>query len=137
MTPGNAHEKQNSINILTTNASGLKHRAADLKIKVNYFKSSIFSIKETHFAKKGKFDMEKFIRFEAIRKSKVKGGSMLGIHMDLNPVLLKEYSEEFELHNVEINSGDTQIRVMTGYGPQENWDEAKQTPFFETLESEI
>ena len=138
--PGSVYEssvKQNSINILTTNAAGLKHKASDLKNKVKYLKSSLFSVQETHYAKKGKFCMEKYIIFEAIRKSKVKGGSMLGVHADLNPVLVKEYSEEFELIVVEINSGDTHIRVITGYGPQENWDETKRTPFFEALESEI
>ena len=92
--PGSVYEssvKQNSINILTTNAAGLKHKASDLKNKVKYLKSSRFSVQETHYAKKGKFCMEKYIIFEAIRKSMVKGGSMLGVHADLNPVLVKEY----------------------------------------------
>ena len=40
MTPGNAYErltKQNSINILTTNAAGLKHKATDLKKQSQLF----------------------------------------------------------------------------------------------------
>ena len=81
--------------------------------------------------------MDKFHIFEAIRKSKQKGGSMLGVHMDLHPVLVKEYSDMFELLVVEVTVGNTPIRVMTGYGPQEGWDEQERLPFFEALECEI
>ena len=81
--------------------------------------------------------MDNFVIFEAIRKSKIKGGSMLGVHVDLQPVLIKEYSETFELIVVEVNIGNTRIRVMTGYGPQENWLEKERTQFFEALENEI
>ena len=57
----------------------------------------MFSVQETHYSKKGRFQLEKFVIFEAIRKSKERGGSMLGVHVDFHPVLVKEYSEEFEL----------------------------------------
>ena len=60
---------------------------------------------------------------------------MLGLH--LNPVLIKEYSDQFELLVVEIAVNNVKMRVMSGYGPQENWDEKQKLPFFEALESEI
>ena len=62
---------------------------------------------------------------------------MLGIHVDLKPVLVQEYSESCELIVAEVEIGNTRVRVMTGYGPQESWDENERTPFFEALESEI
>ena len=101
--------KYNSIHILTTNAAGLYHKASDLKNKVKYLETSIFTVQETHFSQKGKFKMEKFIICEAIRKSKKKGGSMIGVHEDLNPVLIKEYSESFELIVVEIKAGNKSL----------------------------
>ena len=61
---------------------------------------------------------------------------MLGIHVDLKPVLVKEYSESFELLVVEVEIANTKVRVRTGYGPQENWEEGERLPFFEALESE-
>ena len=54
---------------------------------------------------------------------------MLGVHVDLQPVLVKEYSDEFELIVVEVITGNTKIRIMTGYGPQESWEEEKQIVF--------
>ena len=71
------HMKQSSLNILTGNAAGLKHKASDLKDKIRHFKSTIFSVQETHSAKKGKFMIENYIVFEAIRKSKKRGGPCL------------------------------------------------------------
>ena len=62
---------------------------------------------------------------------------MLGVHVDLKPVLVREYSDQFELLVVEITIGETKIRLFSGYGPKENWDENYRTPFFEALESGI
>ena len=73
--------------------------------------------------------MDNYHIFEAIRKSKQKGGTMVGVHMDLEPVLVKEYSDQFELLVIEIKIGDSKIRLMSGYGPQENWKEHERTPF--------
>ena len=60
--------KQTSVNILSTNAGGLRHKSSDLQNKIRFFKSSIFSVQECYYAKKGKFVMDQFIIFEAIRK---------------------------------------------------------------------
>ena len=60
--------KEMCINILSTNADGLKHKSEDLKDKVKYFETSIFAIQETHYLKKGMFKMDNFHIFEAIRK---------------------------------------------------------------------
>ena len=62
---------------------------------------------------------------------------MLLIHKDLNPVLIKEYNEEFELIVVEVSTCKETIRVMTGYGPQENWNENDRMPFWLAVDEEI
>ena len=74
--------------------------------------------------------------FEAIPPSK-NGGTLCAIHEDLNPKLIEEYNNPFELLVVEIEVQNKSIRIMTGVGPQENWDEDKRTPFFIALEAEV
>ena len=59
--------------------------------------------------------MDNFEIFEAIRK-KEKWGSMIGAHKALQPILI----QEFELLVVEIKIRNKEIRIMTGYGPQES-----------------
>ena len=62
---------------------------------------------------------------------------MVAIHEDLNPKLIEEYSDEFELLVVETDTKEKSIRVISGYGPQENLDEEKRLTFFLALEVEI
>ena len=115
----------------------MKYKDEDLKNKIKFFESAIFSVQETHYQKKGKFKIQNFVIFESIRKNKENGGSMLGIHVALQPVLIKEYNENFELIVVEIKIADKSIRVMTGYGPQETWTPEEKMPYFVALEHEI
>ena len=97
---------------------------------------SIFTVQETHFRKKGTFKSKDFEIFESIRK-KQKGGTMIGVHKALNPMLIKEYDDDFELLVVEIKIANTEVRIISGYGPQENLTENDRLPFFLALEQEI
>ena len=107
-----------------------------LKNLIKHFKSSIFSVQETHFRKKGRFTHNNFEIFEAIRK-KEGGGSMLGVHVGLQPVLITEHSDMFELIVVQISVANKSIRIITGYGPQESWALDVKMQFFLALEEEI
>ena len=55
----------------------------------------------------------------------------------LKPVLVQVYNETFELLVVEITVANKVLRVITGYGPQENWDQNSRSPFYMALEEEI
>ena len=57
-------------------------------------------------------------------------GTMLDVHVDLKPLLISEYSETFEILVVQVQAGRRGIRVITGYGPQENIKADKTMPFF-------
>ena len=54
---------------------------------------------------------------------------MCAVNKKLNPRLIEEYDNPFELLIVEVETQDKQIRVITGCGPQENWDEDKRISF--------
>ena len=114
----------------------MKNKLQSFKSELTHFDASIFTIQETHFKKKGTFKLKNFEIFEAIR-SKQKGGTMMGVHKALNPMLIEEYDKEFELLVVEITVAKKEIRIITGYGPQENWTENDRLPFFIALEAEI
>ena len=74
--------------------------------------------------------------FEAIRKEN-KGGTLIAVHKSLDPILIEEYSEDFELLVVEVKMGSKDVWVISGYGPQENWKIEERMPFFRALEKEI
>ena len=52
-------------------------------------------------------------------------------------MLIEEYSDTFELMVVEVQIMNREIRMITGYGPQETWAEEERLPFFQALEQEI
>ena len=80
--------------------------------------------------------MDGMVVFEAIRTKKG-GGTMCAVQEELNPKLIEEYNDPFELLVVEVEVEQTDIRIITGYGPQENLEEEKRLPFFMALELEV
>ena len=62
---------------------------------------------------------------------------MIGIHQSLQPVLIEEHEEKFELIVIEIEITNKEIRVISGYGPQETWKYEERMTFFVSLEEEI
>ena len=126
------------IKLFSTNGAGIKNgKVESLNAEVRSTKSNIVTVQETHCSEKGRIKMDReFVIFEAIRKKKG-GGTLVAIHEDLNPKLIEEYHDEFELLVVEVSTKEKSIRVISGYGPQENLDEEKRLPFFIALETEI
>ena len=86
----------------------------------NYVKAGIFSLKETHFKRKGRLNAKfpNFHLFETIKKRKKLGGTLIGAHKSLDPILIEEYSEDFELLVIDVRINGKHIRTMTGYGYQ-------------------
>ena len=83
----------------------MKLKIPSLKNEIKNINAAIFIIQETHFRKKGHLKIENYEVFEAIRK-KQSGGTVIGAHKALNPTLIEEFSEEFELLVVEIKIGN-------------------------------
>ena len=127
-----------TITIFSTNAAGLvKGKMDSLTSEVKAIKANIVTIEETHSIRKGKIIMpEEFVVFEAIRKAK-HGGTMCAVHSELNPKLIDTYEDLFEMVVVEVEANKKGIRIITGCGPQENWDEVRRLPFFIALESKM
>ena len=133
---GKGKQKESSLNLFANNVAGIKGKIQSFKSEIKAVNAAIFTIQEGHFEKKGKLKMEGFEIFEAIRNKK-DGGTLVGVHKALKPMLIKEYSEEFELIVVEIKVANKEMRIITGYGPQETWPEKERMPFFLALEEEI
>ena len=121
--------------MFSNNCDGINKKKDSLKVELKRTKSTLFTLQETHLARKGKLQLDNMVIYEAIRKKE--HGLMTGVHMAHQPVLISEYSDIFEMIVVEIRASDKEIRVINGYGPQENLDVGDRMPFFSTLEEEI
>ena len=98
---GKGKQKEVSLNIFSSNASGLKAKLKSFKHEIKALDVSVFTLQETHCRKKGLIKVEGFEIFESIRKEK-DGGTLIGVHKALKPVLISEYSDPFEILVVEI-----------------------------------
>ena len=122
--------------MFTANAAGLKQKCDSLKSELKHLNIGIFSLQETHYKKKGTLSIEGWEIFEAIRREDF-CGTMIGVQKALDPVLIVEYSGDFELLVVEANIANKNVRIISGYGPQECWSVEERLPFFQALEEEI
>ena len=124
--------------MFSTNGAGVKNCKVDsLNAEIHSVQANIIIVQETHCRKKGKIKIDsRLVVFEAIRKRKG-GGTLVAVHEDFSPKLVEEYSDDFELLVVEITTEEQNIRVISGYGPQENWEENKRLPLFIALETEV
>ena len=129
---------EKNITIFSANCAGCSNKIKSLEDNVNHIGAGIFTLQETHFKRKGRLNhkFSEFEIFESIRK-KQKGGTLIGAHKSLQPILIEEYSEDFELIVIEVKIGEKDVRIITGYGPQENWKIEDRMPFFQKLEEEI
>ena len=123
------------INMFSNNCNGANMKIESLKCELKRTNSLLFTLQETHFYKKGKVKIEGFKIFEAIHMKE--HGTMLGVHMDLQPVLISEYDSTFKMLVVQVKVKNKDIRVITGYGPQENLSIKERMPFSTQLEEEI
>ena len=123
--------------MFSLNICSLNQKLKSFKNELKRTNSSMFTMQETHYRSKGKIQIENIEIFESIRKNKEKGGTVIGAHKALKPVLINEYDDPFEMVVIEISAGNKEIRVITGYGPQETWLPQDRKPFFEALEQEI
>ena len=116
-----------NLKVISTNSQG--NKSDSLVSLVKNTGATVFMVQETRSRKKGKYSIQDYITFEAIRK-KVGCGSLMGVHNSLNPKLITLYDEEnYEMIVVEANIGCKEIRFITGYGPQENWNEEENSHF--------
>ena len=87
---GKPKNKVTSLIILSTNAASLKSKLKSFKHELKRSLAGVFTLQETHYATKGKVVIDDFEIFEAIRKGKQKGGTMIGAHRALKPILINE-----------------------------------------------
>ena len=115
---GTSNESVNNVPIFSANCAGCQNIIQSLVDNVNHIGAGIFTLQETHYKRKGRLNdkFSDFEMFEAIRK-KQKGGTLIGAHKSLDPILIEEYSEDFELLVIEVKIGGMDIRIISGYGP--------------------
>lgn len=75
--------------------------------------------------------------FERTRKNKSGGGLMTAVDETLKPVLVTEGEDNVEILTVEALVGSRKVRIINGYGPQEDDELNNIFRFWQEIEEEI
>ena len=125
------------MNMFSFNAAELQPKLNNFKCEISRTNAGLFTVQESHYASKGKVQIENYEFFEAIRKSKEKVGTIIGAHKALKSILINAYNDHFKIIVIEIKAANKEIRVISGYGPQETWTPTERLPFFESIKEEV
>ena len=101
------------------------------------FSPSIITIQETKHKKIGTTKLPGYQTFEKVRTNKGGGGLLTAVKEDLNPVLVSQGDEEIEIIVVEADLGKKKIRIVNGYGPQEDDDVQDIFNFWQEFENKV
>ena len=132
----NYRNKHKQLTLIGTNSAGLNSKRESLFHLVNTLNPSVITIQETKFNHYRTLKIPDYEIFEQLRGDKMGGGLFTAILVKLNPHLIST-SCDVELLVVQFQIGNLHIRIINGYGPQEDDSVEKINFFWKTLESEI
>ena len=123
--------------ILGSNAAGLMNKKESFQRNVSLFKPAAYFIQESKVPKKNRIAINDYEIFEHIRNNNAGGGLLTAVHKSLNPISVSEEIEGEEILVVEATFGKNKVRLINGYGPQENENEEIRKAFYTRLDFAI
>ena len=132
--------KMHSIKFYGINAAGIKCKQKSFENVLITIKPQIWTIQETKLKPNEKINCEALNEYQVYylsRQHSQGGGLALGVSKDIESALIREGDDDTEILSVQIVAGDFPIRIVTGYGPQENSNSSKKEKFWEFLEQEL
>ena len=125
------------FSILGNNCFGLKAKKESLYQTLKAFDfPSCITLQETKMRKMGSVKINDYQVFEKLRPG-LGGGLLTAISQSLSPVLISPIKEDTEILIVQCLVNDMKLRVINGYGPQDDAPLADRLGFWSSLEQEI
>ena len=129
-----------SLKIFAANAAGIKCKLKSLDGILLKLQPQIWMLEETKLKPNEKIKCEAAKDFQIFylnRQDAQGGGLALGIHKDIECALVREGNDDIEALSVQTVLGGIPVRVILGYGPQENANIKKKNDFWSFVENEI
>ena len=138
-----------SIRIVGVNAAGITSKLDSFDKLIFDRRPSIWMMQETKRRVTDKqiqtknlvnyqvFEMKRGKTKEEGGKGSNGGGLAIGVLHDINPVLVRQGDDEIECMTIEVTTGTTRLRCVTGYGPQESDCVSRKEKFWNYLEIEV
>ena len=126
-----------NFSIIGANANGLNAKKETFFNIINQLSPSVITVQETKMRTIGQIRIPGYQNFEKIRSNKAGGGLLTSVLEDLNPVLISTAKDDLEILTVEADLGPEKVRIINGYGPQEDDDTHLVLSFWQEFEAQI
>ena len=132
--------KNEVLKLYGINSAGIKSKISSFNQVLSILKPHIWMVEETklkpHEKMKGD-TLSDFQIFYLSRKESNGGGIALGVSKIFESTLVSEGNDETEVISVLVIVGDIPIRIVVGYGVQENASKEKKEKFWDYIEKEV
>ena len=132
--------KSKNLKIFAANAAGINCKLKSFENILIELKPQIWMLQETKLKPNGKIKCEASDDFQVfyLNRQKSQGGGLaLGIHKEIESTLIRDGDDDIEVISVQTVLNDTPVKIVVGYGPQENATMEKKNKFWDFLENEI
>ena len=122
------------------NSAGIKCKMDSLQDILKRLKPQIWAVQETKLKPNQTLKCEvvdSFQMFYLYRQDSQGGGLVVGVDKDIESTLVREGNDVVEAIVVQVMLGTLSVKIIVGYGPQENASKEKKDKFWEFLEEEI
>ena len=127
------------MRILGVNAAGLKSKLQSFNDILNRLEPQVWSVQETKLRNnetlKSEF-LEKYQVYYLNRQLSGGGGLAVGIDKNIESALIREGNDTTEVIVIQIILENMPVRLVVGYGPQENALKERKDAFWDFLEEE-
>ena len=129
-----------SLRVFAANAAGINCKLKSFEEILSKLKPHIWMLQETKLKPNGKIKCELIDDYQVffLNRQKSQGGGLaLGVHKRIESTLIRDGDDEVEVIAVHTLIGTMSVRIIVGYGPQENALVEKKRKFWDFLENEI
>ena len=115
------------MTLIAINCNGLNSKWQSFNKILHGLHPCAFFLQETKLPQKQLFKLNtnEYVIFRLERELSGSGGLALGVNQDLNPILIRLGTDQAEAISVKININKFEVRLVVGYGAQENDRQAK------------
>ena len=132
--------KSKTLKIFGINAAGIKSKTDSFNEILSRVKPEIWMMEETKLKDNEHIKCEALKDFQVYYKSRQEsqgGGLAIGVNKNLESTFINEGDEETEVMSIVVDVGKVRIRVLVGYGVQENAPKEKKEKFWAFIENEV
>ena len=132
--------KNKTLKLFGINAAGIKSKIDSFNEILSKIKPHIWMVEETKLKPHEKIQsgsLDEYQVFYLSRQEMQGGGLALGVNKMLESTFINEGDDETEVMSVLVVVGDMPIRVIVGYGVQENATKEKKDKFWDFIDKEV